>query len=66
MILTGLFVSSPQMQMLIVVGVTIFYILISLIHHTIEHDLHLKIILEYVIMGGLGISVIFMLIRFLM
>lgn len=65
MILTGLFVSNYQMQMIIVIGVTVFYIMMSLIHHKIEHDLHLKIILEYVMMGGLGISVIFLLIRFL-
>lgn len=65
MILTSLFVSDYQMQMMIVIGVTIFYILASLIHHKIEHDLHLKIVLEYVMMGALGITVIFLLLRFL-
>lgn len=56
-------VSSPyvKLQMLFVVLTAIFYIAWGIIHHWLHHDLYAKIVIEYVVIGGLGIAVVFFL-----
>ncbi len=60
-----IFFNTKQLLMVLTVGVTCWYILSASIHHKLEHDLHLKVFLEYVMIGSLGIAVLFFLIRFL-
>ena len=48
---------SKQLQLLIVSVTTIFYILLAAIHHYIHHSLNAKIVVEYVLIGSLGLTV---------
>lgn len=47
------------MQMSVVVLLSFFYVVWGLLHHYMHHDLHAKIVLEYVLMGVLGVSIAF-------
>ena len=51
-----------QLQMILFILVTIFYILIGIVHHLRSHKLSAKIVIEYVLIGAIGISLIFFLI----
>lgn len=61
----GAFLASPdrQLQMSIVVLTTFSYVGFGLLHHLISHDLNLKIVIEYVLIGSLGLSLIFFLMK---
>lgn len=37
--------------------VALFYIFWGILHHALHHDLHWKIVVEYVLMGMLGLSI---------
>ena len=62
-ILTALLAFDHRMQLAVVVLMTMFGTAWALIHHHLEHDLHPKIVVEYVLMGCLGISIAFFLIH---
>lgn len=47
---------NRPLQMVIVVMTAFFYIALALIHHFIEHDLTAKIVVEYILIGALGIA----------
>lgn len=55
--------SNTQQQITMVTMMTFFYIVIGLLHHHIHHDLSIKIVIEYILFGALGITVIFFLIH---
>lgn len=57
--------ASPnrQLQMVIIVATTIFYIFWGILHHLINHDLSLKIVVEYVLIGSLGLISVFFLLK---
>jgi intracellular septation protein A len=55
--------SSEQGRMTIVVLLAFFYVVWGLLHHYVHHDISTKIVLEYVLVGALGISVIFFLLK---
>ncbi len=46
-------------QMAVLVLMSLFYALWGLLHHYRHHDLHMKIVLEYILIGALGISIAF-------
>lgn len=46
-------------QMVLVVVTSIIYFFWALLHHYLHHDLHRKIVLEYMLVGLLGITVSF-------
>lgn len=50
---------NPSFQMMIIILMTFFYVAWALLHHYIEHDLHAKIVIEYVLIGALGISLVY-------
>lgn len=54
---------DKQMQMMYVVLMTLLYVAWGLIHHKIHHDLHAKVVIEYVLMGTLGISIMYFLLQ---
>lgn len=62
-ILTMQFSSNKQLQMLTVVLTTIFYIILSIVHHKENHELSNKIVIEYVLIGSLGMIVVFFLLK---
>ncbi len=57
--------ASPnrQLQMLVFIITTIFYIGWGLLHHKINHDLTVRIMIEYVLIGSLGITIMLFLLK---
>lgn len=53
------FADSQQMKMVIIVLMTLAFTAWALLHHYVDHDLHPKVVVEYVLMGSLGISLAF-------
>ena len=55
------FLASPnlKLQTLIVVLTVVFYILWGILHHLINHELTAKIMVEYILIGVLGLSILF-------
>ncbi len=53
--------SSPNkvLQFILISLTTLFYILFGIVHHVINHDITLGIMLEYLIIGALGLSILF-------
>ena len=49
---------SKQTQMLIVVMTTFFYVSLGILHHRENHDLTAKIVVEYTLVGGLGMTIV--------
>lgn len=54
---------SKQLQMLTVVMATLIYIVLGIIHHKENHDLSSKIVIEYVLIGSLGMVIVFFLLK---
>lgn len=50
--------SAKNIQMAFVVLTTIFYVGWGILHHAVNHDITTKIVVEYVLMGSLGMAVI--------
>jgi len=46
-------------QIGVIVATTFFYVLWGIMHHLLNHDLHLKIVVEYILIGGFGLAMIF-------
>jgi len=58
-------ISAPDknLQMLIVLLTTLFYAGFGIFHHRVNHDLNSKIMLEYLIMAGIGMAAVFFLLK---
>jgi hypothetical protein len=59
LILTLLTSPNVKMQAMIVFLTVFFYILWGLLHHLINHELTPRIVIEYVLIGALGMSILF-------
>lgn len=61
----GVLLVAPnvQLQMLVVTINSIIYVIWASLHHYLHHDLHPKIVLEYILVGFLGISITFFMLR---
>ncbi|OGH16389.1 MAG: hypothetical protein A3C22_01200 [Candidatus Levybacteria bacterium RIFCSPHIGHO2_02_FULL_37_10] len=55
--------SNENLQIGIIIATTFFYVLWGIIHHLINHDLHVKIVVEYILIGVLGLTIIFFLLN---
>ncbi len=49
---------SRQSQMIIVVVTTFFYVLLGVVHHKANHDITVKIVIEYILIGALGMTIV--------
>lgn len=54
---------NKQLQMLIFVIMAIFYVIWGVLHHFINHELSTKIVVEYILIGTLGIGIMFFLLK---
>lgn len=54
---------DKQAQVLIAAFLTFFYVLWGIFHHLMHHDLSPKIVVEYVLIGSLGLSLILFLLK---
>lgn len=52
-----------RLQALIVVIMTFFYVLWATLHHLINHDLTTKIMVEYILIGSLGMTIVLFLLK---
>lgn len=57
-LLTLQFSYSKQLQMLIVVLITFLYVGIGLFHHKQNHDFTTKIMVEYTLIGAIGMTIV--------
>ncbi|MBI4080321.1 MAG: hypothetical protein HY430_00960 [Candidatus Levybacteria bacterium] len=55
--------AENDMKMMVAMIMAFFYVVWGIIHHYLEHDVNAKIVIEYVLIGALGISIIFFLLR---
>lgn len=53
--LLSLFAGDRLNQFVVMILFTIFYILWGIIHHAANKTLHLKIVLEYILIGAVGL-----------
>ena len=53
--------SDRGFQLGVIIFTTFFYVLWGIIHHLINHDLHTKIVIEYILIGAFGLRIIFFL-----
>lgn len=58
----GMFIATrgnTVLQLLIGVVTSIAYVAWGMIHHAMQGDLHRKVVIEYVIIGGIAITLLF-------
>jgi len=55
--------SDKKSQMLVLTFTTFFYAGWGILHHAINHELTAKIMLEYILVGTLGMSIIFLFLK---
>ncbi len=53
--------SDRSFQIGVIVATTFFYVLWGIMHHLMNHDLHAKIVLEYILIGAFGLTITFFL-----
>lgn len=59
------FFSSPNrpLQMVEITIVTISYIFWGILHHLVNHDLNMQIVIEYILVGSIGLSMVFFILK---
>ncbi len=58
-LLVSLAFPNRELQILVAAITTFLYVFWGIIHHVINHDLYMKIVVEYVLIGILGLAMIF-------
>ena len=53
--------SNKTFQIGVVIATTFFYVLWGIMHHLLNHDLSAKIVIEYILIGAFGLTIIFFL-----
>lgn len=54
---------DSKLHMSVVVLMAFFYVLWAIVHHLIHHDMHAKIVVEYVLIGMLGITFVYFVLK---
>jgi hypothetical protein len=56
-----IFLTRPniELQGLVILLTVFFYVFWGILHHLINHELSLRIVVEYILIGALGISILF-------
>ncbi len=62
-VLIFIFSRDKNLQMLTVVGIGLSYLSLGILHHFTDHDLVLKIVIEYILIAALGIAAAFFVFR---
>jgi len=57
-LLVSLSAPNRGLQILVAAITTFLYVFWGIVHHLINHDLHVKIVVEYVLIGILGLTMI--------
>lgn len=48
---------NRQLQLIAILATTLFYFIFAVAHHMLDHDLNAKIVLEYALMGCMGLTI---------
>jgi len=56
-----LFREDKKLEMAVVILIAIFYVIWEIIHHYVNHSLNSKVVVEYILIGSLGIAALFFL-----
>lgn len=56
-------VQNKQTQAAIAVAAAFFYVVWGIFHHMISHDLTVKIVIEYILIGSLGMSILLFIVQ---
>lgn len=51
-------VDTPDVRFIVLLLTVFLYIFWGIAHHILHHDVSLRIVLEYLLVGGLGISLV--------
>jgi len=51
--------SNIGIQGLAILLTVVFYVIWGILHHLINHELTLRIVVEYILIGALGVSILF-------
>ncbi len=54
---------NPAMQFRIGIVTSISYVVWGILHHTLEHNLHKKIVVEYLLIGAIAIVLLATIVR---
>ena len=56
-----IFLTRPNiiLQALVILATVIFYVFWGILHQMLSHELTLRIVIEYVLIGALGLSILF-------
>lgn len=54
---------NRELQMTILSLTIFFYVVWGILHHLINHNLSTKIVIEYILVGSLGLSIVFFLLE---
>lgn len=57
MVLILLTSGNKQFQLFAIFATTFFYFIFAVVHHILDHDLTTKIVIEYALIGCLGLSI---------
>ena len=63
LLLTEVFAPNLKLQISVVAITIFFYVFWGILHHKINHELTAKIVIEYVLIGSLGLSILFFIIE---
>jgi lipopolysaccharide export LptBFGC system permease protein LptF len=54
---------NKLLQLLIFILIAVFYVIWGILHHLINHEITSKIVVEYILIGVLGIAIMFFLLK---
>ncbi len=55
--------TNLQLQTGIVVLMAFFYVILGILHHYLDHNITVKIVVEYVLMSSIGIAIFFFFVK---
>lgn len=64
LVLITFYATTQEIQMSVVVLMTLVFVLWALAHHYFHHDLHPRVVIEYVLMGSVGITLTYFVLSF--
>lgn len=54
---------ARELQMSLVVAMAAFYVVWGILHHVVHHDITTKIVIEYILIGSLGMTIVMFLLK---
>lgn len=58
------FGASPQNQLLVVIGISVFYVIWGAVHHLLEDEFDFEVLLDYLLISALVIVIFFLALKY--